>query len=267
MTAVLPCAPDGDRTVFVAQALEEVRMKTANLPSWLLVKVLAIALAATACTRAASTPPPSTSGVAGGTQPPLSGSEATMEAVRSALLTQTAQARILLPTARPTSEASPTDTPMPTETFTPVAVIPTESATETPAPTASSGATTPPTAVPTSSGGGEGYIEYTVQPGEWVYSIARKFGVDPQDIINLNHMVEPYTLYPGDVIKIPSGGDVPAPSSGLSSSESGTTYTVQLGDNVSLIASKLGVTADAIITANNLTYPYTLYPGQVLTIP
>jgi LysM repeat protein len=267
MTAVLPCAPEGDRTTLVAQALEEVRMKRPNLPSWLLVGVLVITLAATACTRAASTPPPATSGAAGGTQAPLSGSEATMEAVRAALLTQTAQARILLPTARPTTEVPPTDTPVPTETFTPVAVIPTEAATDTPAPTASSGATTPPTAVPTSSGGGAGYTEYTVQPGEWVYSIARKFGVDPQDIIDLNNLVDPYTLYPGDVIKIPSDGDVPVPPSGLGSSESGTTYTVQLGDYVSSIAGRFGVTADAVITANNLTYPYTLYPGQVLAIP
>jgi LysM repeat protein len=190
-----------------------------------------------------------------------------MEAVRSALLTQTAQARILLPTARPTTEVPPSLTPTSPVTDTPVAVIPTEMPTDTPAPTASSGATTPPTAVPTSSGGGEGYTEYTVQPGEWVYSIARKFGVDPQDIIDLNNLVDPYTLYPGDVIKIPSGGDVPVPPSGLGSSESGTAYTVQLGDYVSSIASKFGVTSDAIITANNLTYPYTLYPGQILTIP
>lgn len=242
-------------------------MKKMHLPGWLLVMTVTIALAATACTRAASTPPASTSGATGATQGPLSGSEATMEAVRSALLTQTAQARILLPTARPTTEVPPTLTPTSTVTATPVAVVATEVPSNTPEPTALSGATTPPTAVPTSSGGGDGYSEYTVQPGEWVYSIARKFGVDPQDIIHLNNLVDPYTLYPGDVIKIPSGGNVPVPPSGLGSTESGTTYTVELGDYVSSIASEFGVTSDAIITANNLTYPYTLYPGQVLTIP
>jgi LysM repeat protein len=36
---------------------------------------------------------------------------------------------------------------------------------------------------------------------------------------------------------------------------------------VSSIAAQFGVTSDAIVSANNLTYPYTLYPGQVLTIP
>jgi LysM repeat protein len=189
-----------------------------------------------------------------------------MEAVRSALLTQTAQARILLPTARPTTEVPATAVPTATVTVTPVAQIPTN----TPAPTTASGGPTSasaPTAVPTSSGGGEGYFEYTVQGGEWVYSIARKFGVDPQDIIDLNNLVDPFTLYPGDVIKIPSGGDAPAPPSGVDSPQSGTTYTVQLGDNVSTIAAAFGVTPEAIVAANNLTYPYTLYPGQILTIP
>lgn len=189
-----------------------------------------------------------------------------MEAVRSALLTQTAQARILLPTARPTTEVPASATPTATITVTPVAQIPTD----TTAPTTVAGAataTSAPTTVPTSGGGGEGFVEYTVQPGEWVFSIARKFGVDPQDIIDLNNLVDPFTLYPGDVIKIPTGGDAPAPPSDLGSTETGTTYTVQLGDYVSSIAAQFGVTADAIVTANNLTYPYTLYPGQVLTIP
>jgi LysM repeat protein len=248
-----------------AQALEEVRMKNRHLSKWVLVGFVSVALVASACTRAASTPPASSSS-AGGTEAPVSGQEATMEAVRSALLTQTAQARILLPTARPTTEVPPSATPTATITVTPVAQIPTDTST----PATASGEptkTSAPTAVPTSSGGGEGYFDYTVQGGEWVYSIARKFGVDPQDIIDLNNLVDPFTLYPGDVIKIPSDGDTPVPPSGVDSPQSGTTYTVQLGDNVSTIASAFGVTAEALVAANNLTYPYTLYPGQVLTIP
>lgn len=230
---------------------------------WVLAKLLLITLTTVACTRAASTPPPASDST-GATQGPLTAQQATMEAVRSALLTQTAQARIILPTARPTTEVPPSVTPTATVTMTPVAQIPTNS----PVPTGAAGATSVPTAVPTTSGGGSGYTEYTVQPGEWVYSIARKFGVDPQAIIDLNNLVDPYTLYPGDVIKIPTGGASLVPPSGtVSSAGSGSTYTVQLGDYVSSIAVKLGVSADAIITANNLTYPYTIYSGQVLSIP
>jgi LysM repeat protein len=39
---------------------------------------------------------------------------------------------------------------------------------------------------------------YTVQKGEWVYSIGRKCGVDPNTIIQLNGLYPPYLLYPGD---------------------------------------------------------------------
>ncbi|HLC04097.1 MAG TPA: LysM peptidoglycan-binding domain-containing protein [Anaerolineales bacterium] len=242
-------------------------MEKRHLPSWVLVRLLAITLAATACTRPASTPP-STTDSTGATQSPLTAQQATMEAVRSALLTQTAQARIILPTARPTTEVPPSVTPTQTETMTPVAQIPTDTPVATGASGTTAAPTSAPTAVPTSSGGGSGYTEYTVQPGEWVYSIARKFGVDPQAIIDLNNLVDPFTLYPGDVIKIPTSGNAPVPPSGLgSSSGSATDYTVQLGDYVSSIAVKFGVPMDAIITANNLIYPYTLYPGQVIKIP
>ena len=239
-------------------------MENRHLPHWVLVRVVAAVLAITGCTRAASTAPPS-AGSAGSSPGPLSGQQATMEAVRSALLTQTAQSRIALPTAKPTTEIPPTAVPTATITMTPVVEVPTDTAVPTGGTPA---ATAVPTAAPTKVTGGSGFTEYTVLPGEWVYSIARKFGVDPQAIIDLNNLVDPYTLYPGDVIKIPSGGDAPVPPSDLGApSESGTTYTVQLGDYVSSIAAQFGVTSDAIVSANNLTYPYTLYPGQVLTIP
>jgi LysM repeat protein len=45
--------------------------------------------------------------------------------------------------------------------------------------------------------------KYTVQEGEWVYSIARKFGVDPYAIIQANNLQSPYTLLPGQVLVIP----------------------------------------------------------------
>jgi LysM repeat protein len=96
--------------------------------------------------------------------------------------------------------------------------------------------------------------------------IARSSVVDPQ-AIDLNNLVDPYTLYPGDVIKISSGRRSCVSVRRGAPIGSGTTYTVQLGDYVSSIAVQFGVTSDAIVSANNLTYPYTLYPGQVLTIP
>ena len=46
-----------------------------------------------------------------------------------------------------------------------------------------------------------------------------------------------------------------------------STYTVKSGDTLSGIGSKLGVNWQSIASANGISSPYTIYPGQVLTIP
>ena len=51
------------------------------------------------------------------------------------------------------------------------------------------------------------------------------------------------------------------------SSSSSSTYTVKSGDTLSGIGSKLGVNWKDIANANGIKSPYTIYPGQKLTIP
>lgn len=46
-----------------------------------------------------------------------------------------------------------------------------------------------------------------------------------------------------------------------------STYTVKSGDTLSGIGSRLGVNWQSIASANGISSPYTIYPGQVLTIP
>jgi LysM repeat protein len=48
-----------------------------------------------------------------------------------------------------------------------------------------------------------GGTTHTVKAGEWVYSIARKYGVTPEAIIQANGLIFPYTLHPGMVLTIP----------------------------------------------------------------
>ena len=45
------------------------------------------------------------------------------------------------------------------------------------------------------------------------------------------------------------------------------TYVVKPGDNMSRIAASHGVTLQALINANGVRWPYTIYPGQILYIP
>jgi LysM repeat protein len=116
-----------------------------------------------------------------------------------------------------------------------------------PAPTA--------TAVPSGSG-----TSHTVKSGEWLFSIARQYGVSPYTLAQVNGIGAPYTIRPGQVLVIPSGGTAPAPGPG-------GTYTVQRGDTIYSIARKLGKTPSAIINANNLANANFIFPGQVLRIP
>lgn len=45
------------------------------------------------------------------------------------------------------------------------------------------------------------------------------------------------------------------------------TYTVQRGDYLTLVARRLGLDWRELAQRNHLTYPYVLYPGQVLRLP
>ncbi|MGB9780748.1 LysM peptidoglycan-binding domain-containing protein [Caldanaerobacter sp.] len=95
-------------------------------------------------------------------------------------------------------------------------------------------------------------IPYVVQPGDTIFSIARKFNTSVEAIITRNGITNPSLIYPGQRLIIPVKGDY---------------YTVQPGDTVYLIAQRFNVPYETIIYVNNLNYPYNIYPGQKLFIP
>ena len=121
-----------------------------------------------------------------------------------------------------------------------------------------------PTAQPQPAAVSGGPIQYTVKPGEWLFSIARQYSVSPFTLAQVNKIGAPYRIYPGQVLTIP--GDQPPPPPpppGTCSSP----YTVQAGDTVYSIARKCGKTPSAILSANNLANPNFLLVGQKLQIP
>ena len=95
---------------------------------------------------------------------------------------------------------------------------------------------------------------YTVKSGDTLSGIGSKLRVDWKQIASLNGISSPYTIYPGQVLKI----------SGSTSSSTTKTYTVKSGDTLSGIGSKLGVNWKDIASKNGISSPYTIYPGQVL---
>ena len=102
-------------------------------------------------------------------------------------------------------------------------------------------------------------LEYTVQPGDTLYSIARKYNTTVEAICRANGIVNPWYIRVGQKLAIPPGGS--------SSSPGGNTYVVQPGDTLYSIAARFGKNVWDIVVANNLSDPYWIWVGQVLMIP
>lgn len=109
---------------------------------------------------------------------------------------------------------------------------------------------------------------YTLQKGEFPYCIARRFNLDIAAFQNLNPTVNfsSSRFDPGLVLNIPQNSIWNAGPRALKGHP--TTYTVQSGDTIHIIACKFGdVDPNGIIAVNGLQSPYTLTAGQSLKIP
>lgn len=126
---------------------------------------------------------------------------------------------------------------------------------------------------------------YTIQRGDNLWSIAKKFGVTTSQIRAANHIRSERDLRVGVVITIPQNGiaskitntdtnyaktDV---SSYIEKSQQKTTptagpktYRIRSGDTLSSIAAKFGVTIHELRVANNL-YSNNLHIGHSIIIP
>lgn len=131
-----------------------------------------------------------------------------------------------------------------------------------PAPTT----TTAPTAVivPTATPGRPS--TYTLMGGEFPYCIARRFNVNPVELLSQSGLSQNSQPPAGTTLTIPQTGN-PFPGD-RTLRDHPTTITVQAGQNIYEIACLFGdVSPDAIAYANNLAAPYNLTAGQTLQIP
>lgn len=92
---------------------------------------------------------------------------------------------------------------------------------------------------------------YRVERGDTVYGVARRHGLDAQQIIRANGLRPPYLLRPGDRLQLP----VPA------------YHTVQRGETGYGISRQYAVDLTSLMRLNGLKPPYRLEIGQRLKIP
>lgn len=93
--------------------------------------------------------------------------------------------------------------------------------------------------------------QISVQRGDSLYKIAKRYKVGLRALIDANRIAPPYTIYPGQKLNLPVKN----------------LYVVARGDTVFQISERHGIEPGALVRANGIQPPYRLSPGQRLTIP
>lgn len=91
----------------------------------------------------------------------------------------------------------------------------------------------------------------TVQRGDTLYSISKRYNVPLRDLIEANNLTPPYTLVIGRQLRLPTA----------------KFHTVCKGDTLYNISKRYNVDVTTLSKLNNLQAPYTLSIGQRLAIP
>jgi len=152
-------------------------------------------------------------------------------------------------------------------------------------------------------GSGEGDT-YTVIKGDTLKKVARRFNITWQNLAAINHIDYPYTIYPGQVLRLSRKPATPEPTSAstpviwsgaytaflpyvqsalvtqetrpakkskdatstpVASSEA-EVYVVQPGDFLIGLGQRFGIDWRWLAKLNDIPYPYVIYPGQVLRL-
>lgn len=165
-------------------------------------------------------------------------------------------------TSTPGAEAA---TPLPpvgvTATVTPIINLP---------PTAT--ATQAVAAVPTSTSlpAGTRPATYTLKPGEFPYCIARRFNVDPDELLRLSGLsaAQADSLVAGTVLTIPQSGSFPGDRSWHDHPATFTVGVTYDTNTVYGVACYYGDIEPSVIAQNNgISVDATLSAGQTLNIP
>ena len=99
---------------------------------------------------------------------------------------------------------------------------------------------------------------YVVRAGDTFYGIATSYGIEVEELAQLNRGVSINLLAVGQALTVPA-----VPALPLSS----RSYTVRRGDTLLDIALRFNVSAEAIANANNISVDSLLDVGQTLNIP
>ncbi|UCB46738.1 MAG: M23 family metallopeptidase [Spirochaetota bacterium] len=95
-------------------------------------------------------------------------------------------------------------------------------------------------------------IEYKIEQGDTLWSISRKFEVDPDSIISCNVFSNVHSIHEGDIILVPN--------------IKGIFVNVEESDTIFKYSSKYQIQPDFIMEVNDL-FTHTLTPGMKIFLP
>lgn len=91
----------------------------------------------------------------------------------------------------------------------------------------------------------------SVQRGDSLYKISRRYNVRLRAIIDANNLKPPYTIFPGQKLRMPVTG----------------VHIVRRGETVYQIAQRYGTEPGTLVRINRISPPYRLSAGQRLVLP
>lgn len=231
-----------------------------------LAAILSLALLLSACTQSISNAPVATPTLLSPSSQfttPLPNGVTNMESIG----TQAAQ-QAATQTAMATAGTSATPQPVVVTMTTPQDGTPSDLV---PVATTAVASTVNPPAANTPSGpaptAGPKPASYTLQAGEFPYCIARRFNVNPDELLSMNGLSNGNLFMPGLVLKIPQTGN-PFPADRALQTHPATYTVLSSDETLYSIACKYGdVDPAAIASYNSISLSAKLTAGQKLDIP
>lgn len=99
---------------------------------------------------------------------------------------------------------------------------------------------------------------HLVQPGETLFSIAHRYGTDVRTLVRINQLSDPRNIYVGQHLQLqPEPVDIRAWEH----------HTVQLGEDLSLLACYDDVGVETVAQINGLLNPNAVSPGNSVLLP
>lgn len=84
------------------------------------------------------------------------------------------------------------------------------------------------------------FKRYNIQKGDTIYDIARRYGINPNDLLRLNGLNNADTIYPDDIIFVPR--------------ENVSFYITGMDDTLNGVLKKMNISADELASQNSTIY-------------